>query len=343
MAAVSLLCATALAFSCGGLVPRVGPAVQPPSRCPSPRATATVDPRPTATGTSAALAHDILQGDLVQWDPSDPKRFPQPPTCVLVHGILGSRRNLLSFGKRLVQNFPRWQFVLVDLRCHGETAARGARPGENTVSSAADDVIALLNQLRLYPYMLMGHSFGGKVVMEMVLLSGRVLPRPVQVWVLDTVPGDTWVEAGDHPRDTIEFVRTLPPTFDSRKQLVEALTTAGFTTEGSQWMATNLKPAAGGLLEWTFDLEGIAQLYASYEKTSLWPLLEKQPAGLTTDFVRASRSAFVWTDSDLARIAATGARVHLLEESSHWVHIDNPDGLLEIIGPSFERLAPTPT
>ena len=29
--------------------------------------------------------------------------------------------------------------------------------------------------------MLMGHSFGGKVVMSMVQQSGRVMPRPVQV------------------------------------------------------------------------------------------------------------------------------------------------------------------
>ena len=32
-----------------------------------------------------------------------------------------------------------------------------------------------------------------------------VLPRPVQVWVLDTVPGDVWCDdVGDH-LDTINF------------------------------------------------------------------------------------------------------------------------------------------
>ena len=56
--------------------------------------------------------------------------------------------------------------------------------------------------------------------MQMIQMAGRVLPRPVQVWVLDTVPGDAWLrDGGDHPRDTIEFVRTLPVPFDSRKSL----------------------------------------------------------------------------------------------------------------------------
>ena len=55
---------------------------------------------------------------------------PAPPTAVLIHGILGSRRNLLSFANRLARAFPSWQFVLVDLRCHGQTASMpDPRPG----------------------------------------------------------------------------------------------------------------------------------------------------------------------------------------------------------------------
>ena len=287
------------------------------------------------------IGYDLLQGEQVRWRPDDPASGQKPPTAVLVHGILGSRRNLFSFGKRLVQEFPTWQFLLVDLRCHGQTATMAPRPGSNTVESAAADVISLLNMLKLYPAMLLGHSFGGKVVMEMVLLSGRVLPRPVQVWVLDTIPGDAWRESGDHPRDTIEFVRTLHAPFDTRKQLVDALVGAGFSAAGSQWMATNLKPLPDGRLGWTFDLAGIAQMYASYEQTSLWYMLENQPKGLAVDFVRAERSAFVWTGEDVERIDATGAHVHVLRDAGHWVHIDNPDGLLDILTPSFQRLSGT--
>ena len=44
------------------------------------------------------------------------------------------------------------------------------------------------------------------------------------------------------------------------------------------------------------------------------------------DFVRAERSAFVWTDDDVERIHQHGARVNFLADASHWVHIDNPDG-----------------
>lgn len=66
-------------------------------------------------------------------------------------------------------------------------------------------------------------------------------------------------------------------------------------------------------------------------------MLENTPRGLAVDFVRAERSAFVWTPFDVARIKATGAGVHPLADSSHWVHIDNPTGLLEILAPTFQR------
>ena len=67
-------------------------------------------------------------------------------------------------------------------------------------------------------------------------------------------------------------------------------------------------------------------------------MLETKPRGLEIDFVRAERSAFVWTEEDIARIGSHGGRVHYLHDSSHWVHIDNPEGLLEILAPSFGAL-----
>ena len=299
------------------------------------------DPGPVPVTDEPPLRYEIVKGALVRWSAESPSG-PHPPTAVLIHGILGSRRNLLSFAKRLAQAFPSWQFVLVDLRCHGQTASMENPPaGANNVVSAAKDVLGVLNHLKIYPHTLLGHSFGGKVAMSMVHQFGKQLPRPVQVWVLDTVPGDVWCEAGDHPRDTIEHARTIPMPIATRKALVDSLTGAGFTVEGAQWMTTNLKPAPGatnGELTWTFDLEGIVDMYRSYEATDLWPMLETQPRGLEVDFVRAERSAFVWTEEDIARIGSYGGRVHYLHDSSHWVHIDNPEGLLEILAPSFGAL-----
>lgn len=160
---------------------------------------------------SEILAFELVQGKDATWSYIMDKSAPEPPTAVLLHGILGSRKNWGTFAKRLAQEFPKWQFLLVDLRCHGESASIKKR-GPNTVASAALDVLNLVGRLRLTPRVLVGHSFGGKVALSMVDQASKPLARPVRVWSLDATPGK--VRAGadgdDHPAELISFLSTLP-------------------------------------------------------------------------------------------------------------------------------------
>ncbi|XP_043810421.1 uncharacterized protein LOC110609279 isoform X2 [Manihot esculenta] len=160
---------------------------------------------------SGVLAYDLVQGELVQWSSAMDKSMPDPPTAVLLHGILGSRKNWGTFTRRLAREFPMWQFLLVDLRCHGDSASMKKR-GPHTVASTAFDVLKLVAQLRMTPRVLIGHSFGGKVVLSMVEQAAKPLARSVRAWILDATPGK--VRAGgdgeDHPAELISFLRKLP-------------------------------------------------------------------------------------------------------------------------------------
>jgi hypothetical protein len=103
------------------------------------------------------------------------------------------------------------------------------------------------------------------------------------------------------------------------------LVAAGFTKPVAQWVTTNLRPAPGTQqLRWTFDLDGIAEMYDSYEAASMWELLQQPPQGLSVDFVRAEQSSFRWEGGVVDNIEALGHRVHLLRDAGHVVHQDNP-------------------
>ena len=54
-----------------------------------------------------------------------------------------------AFARRLVEGFPSWQVVLVDLRCHGESAGLQGMRGPHTVEAAAADVTRLLQALKV--------------------------------------------------------------------------------------------------------------------------------------------------------------------------------------------------
>lgn len=100
---------------------------------------------------------------------------------------------------------------------------------------------------------------------------------------------------------------------------------AGFTKPVAQWVTTNLRAAPGsGQLRWTFDLDGIAEMYDSYEDASMWELLQQPPQGLSVDFVRAERSSFRWEGEVVDNLTVLGHRVHLLKDAGHVVHQDNP-------------------
>ncbi len=319
-------------------------------------------PAPGLPPPPPPLAYEFVRGALARSvaSVSDAGRGRAPPTAVLVHGILGSRRNLAGFAERLVEGFPAWQVLLVDLRCHGESAAAAgagaygpdgsspppppAHPGPHTVASSAADILGLLASLKLFPEVLVGHSFGGKVVMSMAAqfgAGGAALPRPVHVWVLDALPGAVrgdGPDAADHPARLVDALRSLPLPLPSRSDLAARLAAVGFSTGVARWAATNLRPAAGGdqtRLVWGFDLGGIRDMYDSYEADSLWPFLEAPPPGVEVNFVRAARSEYRWAGGDADRIRGLGHGVHDLPGAGHWVHAENPDGLFDILAPSF--------
>lgn len=307
--------------------------------------TTPVQSRPQiSVGTEPLLAYELVQGNLVRFSSPESTASRPPPTIVLLHGIMGSRRNMQSFAKTLVREFPQWQVLLVDLRCHGDSA--GLTPHlvnqDHSVESAANDVLKLLQSLRMFPEILIGHSFGGKVVMSMAHQFGsgaKRLPKPVQVWVLDALPGE--VRSGemggqDRPEDLISALRHFTLPIKRKDDLIVALKEGGFSQGTAQWAATNLVPLENGMgLTWKIDLEAIQKMYRSYENTNLWPLLESPVDGIKISFVRAERSSFRWSGQDQELIRAYGHQVHLLKNSGHWVHADNPNGLFDIISPSL--------
>ncbi|KAL5559852.1 hypothetical protein UlMin_036063 [Ulmus minor] len=316
---------------------------------------AVVDERPARSRDlaepSEILACDLVQGALVRWSPVMDKSLPDPPTAVFLHGILGSQKNWGTFARRLAQEFPTWQFLLVDLRCHGDSASIKKR-GPHTVASTARDVLNLVRKLRITPRVLVGHSFGGKVVLSMVQQAAKPLARPVKVWVLDATPGKVRPggDGEDHPAELISFLRTLPEEVPSKRDVVNALIREGFSNDVAQWVVTNLRPtrspdSSSTSFSWVFDLKGISEMYHSYEETNLWKVVEDVPRGVHVNFLKAERSLHRWALEDIQRIHAAeevaseeggGVEMHVLEDAGHWVHADNPDGLFRILSSSFQ-------
>ncbi len=266
-----------------------------------------------------------------------------PHTAWVLHGILGSGNNWRAFARRLAARAPGWRLRLIDLRNHGES---GPAPPPQTLSACADDLWELSASLDERPAMVIGHSFGGKVALRFAEQAGQLGstgPGSLQqVWVLDATPGP-W--PGD-PEDDAEVVavigalEAMPQPLARRDAVADALRARGFSDMLAAWMTTNLRRTADGY-RWRFDLAAVREMIADYFVQDLWPVLDAPGPDLRFDVVRAGRSDR-WSAGELARFAAMpkdcAVHLHLLPDSGHWVHVDAPEALLELLAPSLHSL-----
>ncbi len=265
------------------------------------------------------LAHNVI----------DPENAEPSGYLFFVHGILGTRANWRGIARRFVEQRPDWGAVLVDLREHGESLGR---PAPHTVRTAAADLLELEVGLGLPIGGALGHSFGGKVVLDW--LGQRA--RAAEVWLIDSAPGPSATDVGtDTTATVLATLGALPADWPSRQAFVDALVGRGQPQGIAQWLAMNLKRGRDGGRVFGPDLSVIRSLVEDYATIDLWPIVESPPEGTILHEVIGGRSA-VFSAGERTRMQALAAQrddlfVHVFEAAGHWIHVDAPDALVALL------------
>eukprot|EP00744_Colponema_vietnamica_P020610 GILI01029314.1.p1 GENE.GILI01029314.1~~GILI01029314.1.p1 ORF type:complete len:305 (+),score=40.75 GILI01029314.1:43-915(+) len=270
-------------------------------------------------------------------------------TALVLHGLLGSARNWLSYGRQLSSAFPSWRFVLADLRGHGDFPRASSPP--NSMEASVQDLLNLHDDLGCAPEAIIGHSLGGKVA----LMYAAASPACSSVWVLDSNPGKVELlhETGDDdsvPR-LLRQLSSVPMPLPSRQALITELTNRGFSERTAVWMTSNVtRCTKTHQLSWRFDLPVVKELFESYSSKDSWELLHSPPHSSTIHFVKGQLSPRWAADPDMlskleqAPIKSKGrTTVHELAGAGHWVHVDQPDGLLNLLSKTFSDTNAPPT
>ncbi|KAJ8899557.1 hypothetical protein K2173_018531 [Erythroxylum novogranatense] len=305
----------------------------------------------TTTRTLETLAYEEVRA-------SSDKPFTN--TAFILHGLLGSARNWRSFSRSLASTLSssdpssEWRMVLVDLRNHGESAKIEGLHFPHNMFNAAKDLSNLVTAHGWpWPDVVIGHSMGGKVALQFAQSCargdyGQSVVFPKQLWVLDSVPGEVSTENSDgEVEKVLKTLQSLPSTVPSRRWLVNRMIELGFSKSLSGWMGSNLKKHEEQET-WAFNLDGAIQMFNSYRETSYWSLLEHPPKGMEIGMVVAEKSDRWNADiiHQLERLAGRRGNgsegevsLYVLPNSGHWVHVDNPKGLLKILAPKLSSLS----
>jgi esterase len=256
--------------------------------------------------------------------------------ALFMHGILGRGNNWQTFAKRLVEARPDFEALLVDLRMHGDSQDL---PPPHTLAAAAADVETLIARPDPNPVRaLIGHSFGGKLAIR--LLETGVPSGLRQVWVLDASPA----ARGERQQDdligrVLAALGELPPAVPTRSAFIAHLIDRGVDRSIAQWLAKNLVRNEQGL-RFAMELPAIAALLADHDRSDLWQVVERPPPDVRLCFVLGGRSRSI-SKTARDRLHALGERgvidVFVLAEAGHWLHTDDPNGLLEILAQRLVR------
>lgn len=247
-------------------------------------------------------------------------------TIAFLHGILGRGINLRMIARSFIEARPEWTAWLVDLRGHGRSPKSAPAP---SLEAAARDVVNLSARSELPLRAIVGHSFGGKVALEAARLGGW--KSLAHVVAIDSAPGSSApFHGGDSPLDVIDVLDSLPREFRSKSDFIRAVMEAGKTRTLAEWLAGSVE-RKNDHVQLSLDLDEIRALILDYFARDLWPVVEHPPAGVNVHLLIAEGSAsFSSADRERAlRIAAANSQVTAdILPGGHWLHVDNPDGVL---------------
>jgi pimeloyl-ACP methyl ester carboxylesterase len=183
------------------------------------------------------------------------------------------------------------------------------------------------------PKVLLGHSFGGKVCLQYAQQHAEAGGME-QVWLLDSNPTQLRLDENSEVHQVLTAARSVATPISTRKDVAEAMRAHGLPDRIATWMTTNLR-LKGEHYEWTLSFEIVEQLLADYTKLDFWPYLTEQRVAPRIHWVIGEQSDRI--DHALRERAQAVAQqtsslaVHVLPDAGHWVHVDNPTGLVEIL------------
>ena len=233
---------------------------------------------------------------------------------VILHGLLGSSDNWLTQAKLLS---PHYKIYTVDQRNHGQS------PHDDVFdyASMVDDLLEFLDEHNLTAPVLIGHSMGGKTVMNFALSHPERVSKLV---VVDIAPRAYNLEHYKLVNAMIELPLTeLKSRHDADAQLATKVSEA----DVRQFLLKNLQRKAEGGFSWKVNLRVIREKLANVGVD----LIVEGNFDKPTLFIRGERSAYI-RDSDWSAIKSRFPSASLeTVDSGHWVQAEKPQEFVNLL------------
>lgn len=242
---------------------------------------------------------------------------------VIVHGLFGSGDNWLT----LAGKFPGYKAYLPDLRNHGSSPWYDSFK----ITDLAGDLVEFSKELALGPCPWIGHSLGGKAVLELALSTPDVVQG---VAALDMAP------RGSEPRypGFVEAMKSIDlKTLSNRGEAVLQLQRLLNTDRGTiQFLVKSLAAVEDPEgWRWKLNLDAL-----EHEYDEIWkPLVPGRSWNGPAFFLYGAVSDYFQPgDQELAKAFFPNAEFESIEGAGHWLHAEKPAEVLAALNGWLARL-----
>lgn len=244
------------------------------------------------------------------------KEIGEGPPVIILHGLLGMLDNWRSFSKALAEGY---RVISPDQRNHG----RSFHSDEFNYTLLAEDLRIFLEELEIESAHFIGHSMGGKAVMEFLRLYPQRVNRSI---IVDISPKGI---TGDHHAIFDALLSADITTAEKRSDIQDQLMEHGFGLGTVLFLMKNLsRNKEGAGFSWKANIQSLSNNYG-HIKAEI-PIVE--PIHKNILFISGGKSNYIKED-DLESIADIFPYYahFVIEDAGHWVHADQPELLLEVV------------
>lgn len=234
---------------------------------------------------------------------------------VILHGLFGASDNWHFTAARFGE---RYHVLVPDLRNHGQSP----HDDETTYPVMARDISEFLDARGLASALIIGHSMGGKVAMQLALNQPERVRKLV---VADMSP------RGYTPLHN-EIIAALAAldvsSYSTRTEIEEALAGPIPSLNLRRFLLKNLGRNGDGKFIWKINLTGLAAGYPNLRAAVTGPVPFDKP----TLFIRGAKSEYIRAAGEPSiQEWFPGAEVKTIENAGHWVHADAPDEFVRLV------------
>ncbi|MFT7333667.1 MAG: esterase [Sphingobacteriales bacterium] len=233
----------------------------------------------------------------------------------ILHGLLGSLDNWHTLATKWGKEF---MVVAVDQRNHGKSF----HTSEMNYSAMAEDLSSLMGHLNIEKANVLGHSMGGKTVMQFAVDFPHKLEKLI---VADISPR----EYPAHHDSIFEALMAVNPAeLNTRGEAEDSL--AKYIPEpGTRlFLMKNLDRQSDGSFVWKMNLPVLMEKYDEVGKRIEIPI----PLSNPTLFIGGGNSSYISEEDELdISDQFTNVSFETIPNAGHWLHAENPTMFYELV------------